>query len=368
MSQRSVVLVLGVSTAVVAIVPQACGGNSGALPSIADASADAVIDGTSAAPGTGSSGGSGTSEPVPTPHPTVNTTGGELGGGGSNATGGAAPTKSLLRLADWAPDAPAAGFDLCIAPHGARDATWTGPLLGSGVAFPAVGRYVEIAPGTYDARVIAATSGSCPPTVGTPLVLPALGANARATLAVIGDITPSGNDKQAEVVVFPDDSAGPSTQAAVRFIDATPGVSAVIFGTGTLHDLTFRALTSAVPFAGASSMPPDGGVSDSDGYVLVAPSTGVTLSAHVGDGEYDVSNSMSTSLVDGGFVNNGGGSNVFGSNNDMATGSNASWAAGGAYTVALVGGAFGGAPPELVLCADDAPAQGSLSACTTLAH
>jgi hypothetical protein len=360
MSQRRVVFVLGASTAIVAIVPPACGGNTGAVPSIVDASADAVIDHAGAAPTTASGVASGTNGAAPPGAAT-----GTGGNGPANATGGASAPMSLLRLADWAPDAPASGFDVCILPRGARDAAWQGPLLGSGVAFPAVGRYVAVAPGTYDARVVA-TSASCASTFGSALQLPALAANARATVAVIGDLTPRGNDKQAEVLALADDTSGPPTQAAIRFVDATPSVSAVVFGTGTMHDLTFHALTSNVPFGSASSSPADGGLSDTDGYVLVAPSTGVTLSAHVGNGEVDLSSSTSSSLVDGGFVN-GGGSNIFGAGNDAATGTNASWTAGGAYTVALVGGAFGGSPPQLVLCADDAPAQGSLSACTALA-
>lgn len=352
MSQR-ILLVLQASSAILSLLPAACGGGgSHATPSTYGApsdggpeqaaAGDAASDGapTRVEPGA-KSRDSGMSAPIPT----------------DASTG-------FVRLAVWAPDAPAGGYDVCVMQHGGNG-SWTGPLLGSGVAFPSVGRYVAVPPGNYDVGVVAPGS-ACASPVAAVTPLPAITANSRATVALVGDLTPNGNDQPAKVVVFADDVAGPRMQAAVRFIDALPGATAVIFGTGMEMNLTFSPLTGSVSFAGDSSSPADGGVVDSDGYLLLGAVSGVTLSAQVPPGDVAISSSTSTSFGDGGFLNGGGNPTVLTSGTNLASGTNASWASGSAVTVALVRGT-GGSAAQFVLCQDDAAPQGTLSACSPLA-
>jgi hypothetical protein len=181
-----------------------------------------------------------------------------------------------------------------------------------------------------------------------------------------------GNDQPAKVVTFPDDVIGLASQAAVRFIDALPGASNVIFGTGSETNLSFLALTGSVPFGGVSFSPADGGVADNNGYLMLNPVVGATLSAHLPQGEVDIS--TSTSFGNGGIINNGGPPGILSSANDLATGVSASWGSGSAVTIALVGAKTGGALAQFLVCQDDAPPTGAtgvaaaLSACTTLSQ
>jgi hypothetical protein len=194
---------------------------------------------------------------------------------------------------------------------------------------------------------------------------------------------PTGNDQAARAVAFADDATPPQGQAAVRFVDAMPGASAVVFGTGKSTDFSFFALTPNVPFGTLATMTADGGTSDSNDYVRLAPLSAGTLSAHVPPGEVDQSTGGSTFSVDGGFVNSGSPSNIL-AGIDLATGSNAAWPAGSLVTVALVkrpqsaaGGAssssssggllVGSTPAQFVVCRDDAQPQGALAACSVLA-
>jgi hypothetical protein len=241
---------------------------------------------------------------------------------------------ALVRFANWAPDAPAAGFDVCLAPRGTQ--AWTGPVLGAGVAFPQVSEYVSVPPGGYDLSVVAPGSG-CMPAVVSSVGLPDLAANARTTFALLGDIRPVNRDPRAKLAAFLDDlAAGP--QAALRFINATPAASAVDFGTGSLGAGDFSPLALDVEYGLPSSALPEGGAADFNGYLPAAASAGVTLSAH-----------------------------AVAAGTDLATGLNATWGAGGLTTVALVNGANGGPAPQLVLCHDDAPPAGGLTSCATLA-
>jgi hypothetical protein len=367
MSQRSTFLVLGASSAVFATLSSACGGATapGATPYASDTSdastPDASIDQAVGADAPGSAPGNARGN-------APFTTGGRVGvgaRGGGNAPSAANMSTSLLRLADWAPDAPGAGFDMCIRPVGGTG-DWVGPLLGGGVAYPTVGSYVAVAPGTYDVTVLAPGRGACAAPVVATGTLPALATGSHATVALVGDLSPTGNDQAARIAAFLDDVVAPQAEAAVRFIDAMPGAQAVIFGTGSVANLTFSQLTSSVPFGGASSTPGDGGTPDRNAYLPMQPASGVMLSAHLPAGDFDVSSGSSTSLVDGGFVVQNDPGLLGGGATNLATGSNASWTAGSVVTVALLRGTSTGTA-QMLLCQDTAPAQGALSVCTILA-
>ncbi len=367
MSQRSTTSfglgVLGIlgGTATAVVLPIACGGRSGV------ATLPATLDGS-------------TSDAQSTGHPASDAAGDAaiatgtngVDGGSYNPSGaqsgqaGMSGPTGFIRLADWAPDAPGPGFDVCVMPQDGSGTAWTGPLLGgAGVAFPNVGRYIAVAAGTYELEVVA-PGGACGTAVAPTIQLAPLGVNARITAAIVGDLSPSGNDQAAKVVSFADDTAPPTTQAAVRFIDAMPGASSVVFGVGKMADLSFSALTPSVPFGTVSAALPDGGMADGNSYMLLGPLSDTTLSAHAPSGEFDISSNTSTSSVNGTLANPGPPSSIISGGTDLATGSNASWAPGSLVTVALVRGT-GGSNGRFVLCHDDAPPQGSLAQCDVLA-
>jgi hypothetical protein len=272
---------------------------------------------------------------------------GDAGDDGSEGSP-ASSTQALVRIANFAPDAPPAGYDVCLAPAGTM--TWTGPLLqmsfpagmlgqggANGIQFPWVTAYFPVAPGSYDLQLVAA-GGNCmqgliPATYG----LPALEIGTRTTFAVVGDVMPTNNDAALKVTAFADDSSV-TNQAALRIINAIPSVGYLDVGTGSATAGTFSPLVVDVNFGRPVAMLPDGGATDVNGYVLVAPLSGVELSAHP-------SGSMMTNTV---------------------TAMNVTLAAGSVTTMALVNGKDGGRPPQFLSCADDAPPNGAQSACTVI--
>jgi hypothetical protein len=347
MSNRSILIAVGASSALLAAIPLACGGNgakTGFSSTTRDAAVDQIAGGDGAggvAPGPGQPAGVGTAEAGSAPIP----------------TSGAAT--AFVRLAVWTPDAPAGGYDVCLMTTG-NGSAWMGPLLGNALTFPSIGRYAPVAPGSYNIGIMAGGAGCGAPVNGV-IPLGMIPANARATIAMVGDLTPTGTDQAAKVVVFPDDVIGPTSQAAVRFIDALPGAQNVIIGTGSVTNFSFSPLTGSIPFGGVSSSPADGGAADSFGYLLLPPVVGAALSAHVPQGETDIS--TSTSFSSGGF-NTGANPGILSSADDLATGTGASWGAGTAVTVALIRSSGGGA--QFVVCQDDAPPMAALSACSAL--
>jgi hypothetical protein len=246
-----------------------------------------------------------------------------------------APT-SLVRFANWAPDAPAAGFDVCLSTT--SGATWTGPLLGAGIAFPMVSAYASVAPGVYSLRVVAGGGGRCDSPVEEAGGLPELLAGSRITFALIGAAFPVGNDPPGKVVALTDEGAPGGPHAFVRFVNATPAAAAVDFG-AIAPDGSFTLLVVDVQFGQPPFAPSVSGlVPDANGYVSLLPQGGVRLSAR----------DVGTTTV-------------------VATGSNAGWPVGSASTVAVVNGMSGGPAPQLLLCRDDGPTNGNLSACSVLA-
>jgi hypothetical protein len=246
-------------------------------------------------------------------------------------------TTGFVRFANWAPDATSPGLDICLQATGAT--SWSGPLLGGGgVPFPMVSRYLAIAPGTYALRVVPASSTCADLPVAAAVGLPAIALGTHATFALVGDLTPINLDPPPKVVAFVDDSAAPGGGAALRLINATPAAAALDFGTGALASGSFSPLALDVEFGRPSLSAAPGLAIDANGYLLVTPSAGVQLSAH-----------------------------EVGATADLATGSDATWAAGHATTVVVINGDAVGPPPQLLLCRDDAPAQGAFAACATLA-
>jgi hypothetical protein len=238
---------------------------------------------------------------------------------------------TAIRFADLAPDAPAAGYSLCTSPPG--DLTWTGPVAGGAIAFAQVGRYIAMAPGSIDVRVVAPTSTDCSSPVATGLGLPALATNQHITYALIGYITPTGQDPGASVVAFVDETTAAAGQTALRFVNASPAAAALDFGIDVGGN--FAPLAQSVLFGSASSTVVDGGVADTNGYLLNAPLVMATLDARpLGD---------MTSLV---------------------SAPNVSMAGGTVNSIYAINGGTDNAMPQLLVCPDSTTMQGMLSACS----
>jgi hypothetical protein len=284
--------------------------------------------------------------------------------------------KAYVRFADWAPDG-LPGFDICVVPHGSSlDAgTWLpgmgamtmGPLLGKLVAFPNVSPYVPIPVGTYDVTVLSQGAKTCSQSAVTPIPLPALADGSRATVAIIGDLAPIGTDSPAQGIALADDAVGPQGgKAAVRFVDAMPSASNVVFGIGAVVSATFQPLTAAVASGGLPAGPAmNGSPADANGYILLDPLRGGSLSAQSLSNQSGAFVGSSTTFsFDGGFPA-AGQPTVYAGTNDVATGSNASWGAGNVVTVALIDGNWG-TTPQIQLCVDNAGPAGWPASCTVL--
>lgn len=269
--------------------------------------------------------------------------------GRSEADAGAPPTQSLVRIANFAAGAPAGGYDVCLAPAGTT--SWMNPILsttfpagslgsgGSGVPFPSVTQYFPVAPGTYDLQLVAAGAGCDKGVIAPTYGLPALTVGSRTTFAAVGDARPTGNDAPLKVVAFQDEQSAGADAATLRIINAIPSMGYVDVGTGSMASNTFSPLAVYVAFGTAGTRLGDGGAADGAGYALVAPWSGVQLSAHPS-----------------------------GTPTDAVTASNVSLAAGSATTMVLVGGGNGITPPQFLACTDSAPMQGALSACALVAR
>ena len=256
-----------------------------------------------------------------------------------------------VRIANWSPDAPASGYDVCLAVHGSS--SWSGPLLeqligdagvlgdaaAASIQFPAVTNYLlAVAPGTYDVAVIVDGAGCASP-VAVATHLPALVLGSWYTMAIVGDGTPAGSDPALSVVLFTDDSTS-SVGTSVRFLDVAPSVPSADFGEGALAT-GFTPLEVAVPFAAVATMAvaDSGTAPDSNGYVGVPALQTLSFSAHASTG----------------------------ATGDLAVASALTLMPAPTATVALVGGKTGGAAPQLLVCLWDGVANessGLLAACS----
>jgi hypothetical protein len=298
-------------------------------------------NGTDAGEDTGTNGDTGTGNDT-----------GTVGDAGADASGDAlaeaAAPSANIRFADWSPDAPSAGYDLCVAQHGTT--SWQGPVLAQSIGdagtltfdFPTVTTYLEADVGQYDFEIVAA-GGSCSSPIGTPITnANALAANQFYTLAIVGDTTKAGNDPTLTAVLFQDDVAPTDGSTGLRFVNVAPDLAAMDFGAGTLAASSFDPIEVDVGFATLASQTGNdaGGVVDGNGYV------GVFL-ADAGPIEFS------------GHTSQGG-------TTDTATASNQTFAANSAVTLALVNGKNGGPAAQFLVCTGDGTVSTSslTSTCT----
>lgn len=261
-------------------------------------------------------------------------------------------TQALVRIANWVPDSPATGYDVCLAPAGTM--AWIGPILAqdfdagalgeggpNGIQFPNCTAYVSLAPGQYDLQVVLPGTGCSTGIMGTTSGLPFLSAGSATTFAVTGTVHQIDNDSPMKISPLSDETAGVADGALLRFVNADPTLASVVLGTGDPAQGTFVALFPDAPYAVPASVLADGGATDSNGYALVAPFSGQELSVQ-----------------------------PLGSTTDLTTAAHATAAAGTVTTLVLINGADEGsstvAPPQLMACIDSAQPAGALSQCTVL--
>jgi hypothetical protein len=314
---RSIVVVAAL---IVPIQAAACGSGQGpseqAIPSL-EGGADVVADVGQEAPSEAAS-------------PPVKTT-------------SAPPPVAGVRVANWSPDAPP--IDLCLAQHG--QSNFRGPLLRTAAGpsddagipalpFPYASAYVYVAPGRYDARLVAAGSPDCATGIGSDATnLPAIAPDGYATVALTGEENPTAGAPGLKLVFFQDD-AFPSNQGELRTINLAllPSLQEADFGEITVGG--FSPLFLGVPVGQAGTVTEAtvlGGVAtgvDPNGYAMIPPLGGGTISVRARNGALDI-----------------------------ALAPNVSVAAGAIVTIAAVGSTS----IELVECVDNAPASSYLGQC-----
>lgn len=265
--------------------------------------------------------------------------------------GPSSSTQALIRIANWVPDSPATGYDVCLEPSGTT--SWIGPLLAqdfdagalgegdpNGIQFPYVTAYVPVPPGQYDLQLVVPGTGCSMGVIGTTYGLPLLVAGSLTTFAATGTVNQIDIDSPLKISVFFDETAGNASGALLRFVNADPTVAAAVVGWGDLTQGNFVPLFEDAAFAAAARTLADGGTTDANGYTLIAPLVSQLLSAH-----------------------------ATGATTDLATVAHANAAAGTVTTLILINGADEGTPtvpPQLMGCIDSAPAEGALSQCTVL--
>jgi hypothetical protein len=299
-------------------------------------------------------------------------------GAGRDATPPPGPRFSLdgatgasVRVANWSADAPA--VDFCVAPHGTS--LFQGPLLvalatdnddepadaGAPGSFPNVSPYLPIAPGQYDARLVAAGSTDClAAIIGDATALPALAAGEAATFALVGATQPQGAQPALEIVGFLDDTAIPSG-VAMRVINAAIDLPQIDFGVGT----KFQAPFLMIGF-GAASVGPDASADAS-----TMDEAGADASALDGSRPDGSADAAAPPMVDsnGYFPEKLSAATLTarasGSTTAVATATNVTIAPGVNLTIAVLASstADGGASARLLACVDNAGTAGDLAAC-----
>jgi len=261
----------------------------------------------------------------------------------------AGPPTAQLRVAHASPDLPP--IDVCVAPHGTG--SFVGPLFAGlsgdagavdsgavGLAFAQVSAYLTLAPGPYDARIVAAGASDCGAagSLADGSSLPPLASDTASTLLVAGDASPAGNDPGLTLAVLPDDAALAGGAASLRAINAVPSAPSLDFGLGSF-ETQWVALLAGVGFASASSRgAPGEDAVDASGYLPIAPLSAQVLSARA--------SSAATS--------------------DTAVASHVTIPMGSIATVIAVGGKTGDStqPAALLFCIDNQAAGGMLADCS----
>jgi hypothetical protein len=258
--------------------------------------------------------------------------------------------QALVRIANWVPDAPATGFDLCLSRAGTGQ--WIGPLLqlafprgslgqggANGLQFTSVSAYFPVPPDLYDAQLVKAGASDCMiGLIPTTVNIPSFTDTTYATLAIIGDVQPAGSDPGMQIAVFFDDPMISGDRTALRAINAVPSMEFLDVGTGSVHSGNYSALLPNIPFGTAARALADNTSTDSNGYATIGPVSNGQFSAHpTGQAMADTSTATRVTL-----------------------------AAGAVTTMALINGQTGGRPPQFLVCADNGHPLGAQSPCKVI--
>jgi len=205
-----------------------------------------------------------------------------------------------------------------------------------GIALGQASSYVELPPGTYDLRFVAAGSHDCAASL-IDVSLPSLVPGAVMTMAITGAI---GGVGDAAFTLRPviDETTAPPTRAGLRFVHLAPGAPALDIGVGTPGSGDYRPLVQNLRFGETSAAPSIGTpiAIDALGYLEVAAVAYARITAQIsGDGGVEIAEGAN--LV----VGNG--------------------AAGSVYVV-------GGADALRFVGCLDAPSAGMLGPCALLAR
>jgi hypothetical protein len=141
----------------------------------------------------------------------------------------------------------------------------------TGLSYAQVTRYLDVAAGTYDVRIVAATAADCASPVVPDTTGATLPAGAAITVAATGLAAPGAGQPGFALVPLVDETQVAAGKAKVRFVHASPGTPPVDVGAGSGDG--FTPLFTAVPFRAV----------DADrapaGYLETDPLSGATLSA-----------------------------------------------------------------------------------------
>lgn len=195
-----------------------------------------------------------------------------LTGGCAEVTSKPTDGNARVRVAHLSPDAPA--VDFCLAAAGSGE--FAGPVLAgaggiTGLSYGRVTKYLDVAPGRYDVRLVAPNAADCASSLGgLPDItnLPELADGTTATLAAIGKLA-HGEDDEFELRAFLDDATVADAEAKLRFIHASPGTPNVDVGLG--GGVAFKAVFANVAYGGFQS--------HDNGYFKTAPFDGLEISA-----------------------------------------------------------------------------------------
>jgi hypothetical protein len=245
---------------------------------------------------------------------------------------GGAPERAHVRIAHLSPDTPAVDICLAAAGSGAFDQALFKTLGVAGISYPQITTYVDLPTGAYDVRIVHATASSCAIGAVPDAQNVTIHADQTATVAAIGVLDPSGaaaSNPPLHLAIYADDTAVTSGKTKLRFIHASPGTPAVDVGLET--GASFTKVFANVAFGGTAIA-----YAADNGFVETMPVTS--------DVAARLANQMSDALV----VQN------------VALPANA------ISTAIAIGGKTGAStnPLAVLLCADNAPANGLWAACS----
>jgi hypothetical protein len=248
---------------------------------------------------------------------------------------GGTPSRAHVRIAHLSPDLRA--VDVCLAPSGTT--SFSPPVLAGlgvqdGLTYAAVTTYVDLPTGSYDVRVILANASGCsipaiPDTQGV-----SVDDDETVSVLALGDYDTSGaaaHDPPLHLALFADETTAGTGSAALRFVHASPGTPAVDVGLGS--GASFAKVFADVSFGDIATNAPI----DTLGYVTTSAPLTSAVSARLAGASSDALVVPSVTLT-----------------------------GGGVFSAFAIGGKTGASdnPLQVLLCDDNAPANGLLTACT----